>query len=150
MVPDSGSRRQFLRVCGVGVVGCAFAAGCAAKSGGSPATFGDVSAGNLKNLPVGALVPVNFEPVYLGRDQDGVYALTSTCSHQGCDIAVQGSGDSAIFVCPCHNSKFDRNGAVRQGPANAPLVHFAVEIDGNGDITIHGGTQVAAATRVSA
>jgi len=149
MAVDIGSRRQFLQVCGVGAVGCAFVAGCSAKSGGSPATFGDVSAGNIKNLPAGALVQVSSEPVFIGRDQGGVYALTSTCTHQGCDVSVQGSGDSAVLFCPCHRSQFDRNGAVQQGPANAPLAHFAVEIDASGNITIHGGTQVSATVRVS-
>jgi Rieske Fe-S protein len=128
-------------------MGCALAAACGAKSG-SPVAFGDVSAGNVKNLPVGALLPVSSEPVFIGRDQNGVYALTSTCTHQGCDVSVQGSGDSAVLFCPCHRSEFDRNGAVLQGPANSPLAHFAVEIDAMGNITIHGGTQVDAATRV--
>jgi len=150
MAADIGSRRKFLQVCGGGAVGCAFTAGCGASSGASPAAFGDVSAGNIAKLPVGALVQVSSEPVFIGRDQGGVYALTSTCTHQACDVSVRGSGDAAVLICPCHNSQFDRNGAVQRGPANAPLVHFAVEIDGMGNITIHGGTQVSAATRVSA
>src|SRR5450432_2390287 len=118
MAPEDGSRRQFLlRVCGGGAVGCAFAVGCSAKSG-SPAPLGDVSAGNIKNLPMGALVQVGSEPVLIGHDQDGIYALTSTCTHQGCDVSVQGSGNSVVLFCPCHHSQFDRNGAVQQGPAN--------------------------------
>jgi Rieske Fe-S protein len=148
MTQDRNSRRRFLQVCGVSAFGSVVAAGCGAKSS-NPAVFGDVSAGNVKNLPVGALLPLsNSEPVFIGRDQNGVYALTSTCTHQGCDVSVQGSGDSVVLFCPCHRSQFDRNGAVLQGPANAPLAHFAVEIDAMGNITIHGGTQVDASTRV--
>jgi Rieske Fe-S protein len=149
MTLDRDSRRRFLRVCGASAVGCAFAAGCATKSG-SPAAFGDVSAGNVKDLPVGALVPVSSEPVFIGRDQNGVYALTSTCTHQGCDVSVQGSGNAALLICPCHRSQFDRNGKVLQGPANAPLAHFEVDIDAAGNITIRGGNQVDPATRVPA
>jgi Rieske Fe-S protein len=108
-----------------------------------------VSAGNIKDLSVGALLPVSSEPVFIARDSGGVYSLTSTCSHQGCDVSAQGAGDTAVLVCPCHRSQFDRNGAVRQGPANAPLVHFAVEIGASGNITIHGGTQVGADVRVN-
>jgi cytochrome b6-f complex iron-sulfur subunit len=149
MGTEKRSRRRFLQVWGASAAGCAFGLACSAKSG-SPAQFGDVSAGNIKDLAEGDVRPVSSEPVFIARDQGGVYALTSTCTHQGCDVTVQGSGVSAVLICPCHRSQFDRNGAVQRGPANAPLVHFAVEIDPAGNITIHGGTQVGADTRVSA
>lgn len=88
--------------------------------------------------------------MFIGRDAGGVYAETTTCTHLGCQIAPSGTGASAILACPCHGSQFDRNGGVLRGPASAPLTHFAVEIDMSGNITIHGGTQVSAATRVAA
>lgn len=115
----------------------------------SPASFGDVSAGNVKDLPVGALEIVAGEPVILGRDSSGLYAVTVTCTHQGCDVAPSGTGASATIRCPCHGSQFDRNGAVIHGPAGSPLAHFAVEVDTVGAITIHGGTQVEASVRVA-
>ena len=115
----------------------------------SPAAFGDVSAGNVKDVPVGALQMVGGEPVILGRDSSGLYAVTVTCTHQGCDVAPSGSGTSATIRCPCHGSEFDRNGAVIHGPAGSPLAHFAVEVNAAGDITIHGGTQVEAGVRVA-
>ena len=86
-------------------------------------------------------------PVFVGRDAGGLYAVTSTCTHQGCDVRAEGSGDSALLMCPCHGSTFDRNGNVTRGPANKALAHFAVEIDASGNVTVHGGTQVGAATR---
>jgi Rieske Fe-S protein len=116
----------------------------------SPASFGDVSAGNVKNLPVGALQVVSGQPVIIGRDSGGLYAVTITCTHQGCDVAPNGSGTSATLRCPCHGSQFDRNGAVIRGPAGSPLAHFAVEVDGAGNVTIHGGTEVEASVRVAA
>jgi cytochrome b6-f complex iron-sulfur subunit len=75
--------------------------------------------------------------------------LTVTCTHQGCDVDAVGSGDSATLDCPCHGSRFDRNGSVVRGPAQSPLVHFAVEVDSSGNITVHGGTTVDASVRVA-
>ena len=57
---------------------------CAAKSS-SPAAFGDVSAGNLGTLPVGTLQRVASNPVFIGRDAGGLYSVTITCTHEGCD-----------------------------------------------------------------
>ena len=85
----------------------------------------------------------------LGRDSGGLYAMTVTCTHQGCDVEPFGSGTSATVRCPCHGSQFDRNGAVIHGPASSPLTHFAVAVDASGNITIHGGTTVGADVRTA-
>jgi len=115
---------------------------CASESG-EPASFGDVSAGNVSDTNVGELSVVSGAPTILARDADGLYAMTITCTHEGCDVAP--SNDS--LVCPCHGSRFDSNGKVLAGPAGSPLVHFSVTLDGLGNITIHGKEQVAAAVR---
>jgi len=140
------TRRTFLRVC-TQAAACAWGAGCGSKSG-APAEFGDVSAGNIKDLPVGTLELVPSAPVFIARDAGGLYALTSTCTHAGCDVQAQSSGTTATLLCPCHGSRFDRNGGVTHGPAPSPLVHFAVEMDMTGNVIIHGAVQVDAATRV--
>ena len=85
----------------------------------------------------------------LGRDAGGLYAMTITCTHQGCDVEPFGSGSSVTVRCPCHGSQFDRNGGVVHGPASSPLTHFAVSIDGSGKITIHGSKQVGADVRTA-
>jgi cytochrome b6-f complex iron-sulfur subunit len=138
------NRRSFLAVVASGA-----AAGACSGGNTGPAAFGDVSAGNVKDVPVGALSLVGSEPVVLGRDAAGLYAMTVTCTHQGCDVEPAGSGTSARLDCPCHGSQFDRNGGVVHGPASAPLAHFAVDVDASGNITIHGGQQVAASVRTA-
>jgi cytochrome b6-f complex iron-sulfur subunit len=114
-----------------------------------PTPFGDVTAGRVTQFPEGTLTHVSMTPVFLGRDAAGFYALTSTCTHAGCTVAAQGSGPTAQLACPCHGSLYDRDGAVVRGPAAVPLAHFAVEV-ANGNVIIHGGTQVDAATRTPA
>lgn len=98
---------------------------------------------------MGSLRAVSNEPVCIGRDANGVYAMTLTCTHAGCDIGTEGSVSPQGLFCGCHGSAFDANGAVVRGPATQPLDHFAVTVDSSGDLTIHGGQTVAASQRLS-
>lgn len=142
-------RRVFLKVIAASGVSAAFDVGCS-SAGTAPTSFGVVSAGNVSALTVGSLRAVSGQPVAIGRDAGGVYAMTSTCTHQGCDMGSDGSISSAGLVCDCHGSEFDVNGNVIRGPANAPLAHFSVSIDATGNITIDGGHEVDASTRTPA
>jgi Rieske Fe-S protein len=56
--------------------------------------------------------------VYLTRKGEGdkaesFTAFSAVCPHAGCEV---GMGDKE-YVCPCHNAKFDAEGAVKSGPA---------------------------------
>jgi Rieske Fe-S protein len=110
---------------------------------------GDVPAGNVSSLPVGSLRVVNGEPVCIGRDSGGVYAMTLTCTHAGCDIGANGDVSPSGLVCGCHGSRFDANGNVVSGPAPSALDHFAVSVEGSGNLTIHGGQVVDAGQRLA-
>lgn len=139
------SRRVFLKlVAAAPLSGVILACG---SNSSEPAQFGDISAGNVSGIPVGTLRLIGGEPAVIARDSGGLYAMTVTCTHQGCEVEPSGSGNSVVLNCPCHGSRFDRNGAVVRGPAGAPLVHFAVDVDSAGNVTVHGGTQVDASTR---
>jgi Rieske Fe-S protein len=140
------SRRELLHlvVLSTTVTGAAFASGCSME----PAQFGLVPAGNTSTLSVGDITPVAGASVFIARDASGVYAMTTTCTHAGCDLS--GGVASDQITCPCHGSVFDANGNVLSGPAPSPLVHYAVAIDASGDITINGAQQVDASDRVTA
>lgn len=143
---DGPSRRRFLRLVGAGsTLGLP---ACSSDSPAGPAAFGDASAGNVAALALGALQAVPDAPAYVGLDARGVYAMTSTCTHEGCDMLSQGLIEKTSVFCACHGSRFDLNGAVTRGPAQAPLTHFAVEIDAAGNILVHGGVRVGADVRV--
>lgn len=138
-------RRGFLVV--VSGTAVASALGCSDPGGVDPEPIGDVPAGNVSDLPEGSLRAVGSTPVAIGRDSNGVYAMTLTCTHEGCNIAIHGSVDFEGIRCSCHGARFSANGAVRGGPAPDPLVHFAVEIDTSGEIMIRGEQRVSAETR---
>ena len=139
------SRRLFLHSsCAVGMaVGC----GAPIQGGSDPQSFGSVSAGNVSALPAGSLEAVSGEPLIIGRDAQGLYAMTSTCTHAGCDMTLYGDVTPQGVYCGCHGSRFDANGNVMRGPASAPLSHFAVAVDASGNITVDGTEQVAASVR---
>jgi len=134
----SNTRRSFLKV----LAACPLAGACSSNSG-DPASFGTVSAGNVSATSEGSLSVVGTAPTVLGRDKDGLYAMTITCTHAGCDVTPQGT----TLFCPCHSSVFDSNGGVLRGPAGSPLVHFAVHVDASGNITVDGTKQVGASVR---
>jgi nitrite reductase/ring-hydroxylating ferredoxin subunit len=136
------ARRHFLGLTGG-------AALCACSSAVGPAQFGDASAGNVSSLPVGSLRPLAAAPACIGRDDSGVYAMTLTCTHAGCDMGENGSVSAQGILCGCHGSAFDVHGGVVRGPATAPLDHFAVTADASGNLTVHGGQIVDAGTRLT-
>jgi cytochrome b6-f complex iron-sulfur subunit len=145
------SRRHFLKVCAIGAAASAGAlGGCSgSNSGGDPESFGDVAAGNVSALQSGSITAIPGEPVFVGLDSQGVYAMTTTCTHAGCDLA-SGSISSAGIMCPCHGSQFSLDGAVLRGPASSPLTHYAVDVATDGSITVHGGQTVDASVRTPA
>lgn len=56
-------------------------------------------------------------------------ALTSVCTHSGCD--TNWSFSNATYNCACHGSKFDTQGNVVSGPATQPLKVYDTAVSGN-------------------
>lgn len=55
--------------------------------------------------------------IILSRTKKSLIALSGTCTHQGCAVALQ----KALLVCPCHGSVFQAaTGAVVMGPNGSP------------------------------
>lgn len=83
----------------------------------APNTLTRVVLDNPDSYGPGSIIPVPEAKVWLLRDFDGLYALSSVCTHLGCNIRSTGEE----FECPCHGSRFDLEGAVLQGPAISAL-----------------------------
>jgi cytochrome b6-f complex iron-sulfur subunit len=138
-------RRTLLKAGAAGTLLAALPVAC--NNTVSPPT-GPVSAGNVSQTTVGQLTAVSGEAVFLGRDADGLYAVSAACTHAGCMLnATHASAGAEQLSCPCHGSVFDANGAVLRGPAGTPLPHFQVDVATDGTITIQGGQEVSAETR---
>jgi Rieske Fe-S protein len=144
------SRRRFLEVVAAGSAAAFVLPACGASNGSggtAPANVGDVQAGSVQNIAVGTLQAVGSQPVAIGRDADGLYAMTLTCTHLGCNMAASGMVAPSGIVCSCHGSEFDADGGVTRGPASAPLAHFAVGIDTSGAVVVHTAKVVDSSTR---
>lgn len=82
---------------------------------------------------------------YLIADAGGIYAVSSICTHNGCSVLLE---DNKGFGCPCHDSEYDLQGAVLQGPAKLPLKHFEVsEQTPHGPLVVDLSKAVAAHVR---
>lgn len=64
-----------------------------------------------KNVPVGG--------VFLRRTADNkVTALNASCPHAGCSVSFSGAEEK--FVCPCHDSLFEQDGAIATESSPSP------------------------------
>jgi len=84
------------------------------------------------DVPVNGALVFRSERIALLRDNKGWYALSLVCTHLGCTVTVT----EGELSCPCHGSRFDRQGRVLKGPADKPLMRLAVkERDGVIEVT---------------
>ena len=139
------NRRDLLRLAGGSTGLAVIGAGCGSPTGSPP--IGPVSAGNVSDLAVGSLLVMS--NIVVARDENGVYGMSSVCTHAGCLLNDGSRTIAAGLVCPCHASTFDGAGNVTRGPAGAPLQHYQVTIAADGAITVDGGQPVSASTRTS-
>lgn len=57
---------------------------------------------------------VRIGAVFLNRSQDGqVRALNVSCPHLGCAVDYRADNGNQEFSCPCHNSQFELDGAIK-------------------------------------
>jgi Rieske Fe-S protein len=149
-------RRRALKViagaCGGWLIGCGPRSG--SPDGGDPGDAGQDLANMLVMVPladvaVGAFVMKS--EVLIARDAQGVYALTAICTHEGCYVITSDAtcGGTSVLMCPCHCSRFSADGAVVNGPAEDPLVNFAVTVSA-GMIAVDKSQPVPAGTRAPA
>ncbi|HAY85790.1 MAG TPA: (2Fe-2S)-binding protein [Chloroflexi bacterium] len=80
----------------------------------------------------GSILYVAEVKAWLIRDEDGLYAVSATCTHLGCIINEKDDQ----FTCPCHGSQFELSGRVLQGPAVSSLPNFAVSLSEDGRVII--------------
>ncbi len=64
-------------------------------------------------------------PVCLYKKGDEYIACLMRCTHEDCEVEVQGSR----YICPCHGSEFSNEGAVLSGPAEEALRNFKTTQD---------------------
>jgi len=97
-----------------------------------------------EGLPPGEPYVPPGRAVAIFRDAQGVYAISTVCTHLGCIVRASSNG----FECPCHGSRFAPDGAVARGPAPRSLDWLQVAAAG-GVVTVDEGVTVPAGTKVA-
>ena len=75
----------------------------------------------------------------VNTDDQGPLALYMVCTHLGCLYKWEQANNR--FECPCHGSKFTREGLFIEGPAPRSLDQFVVTIE-NGEVAVNTGRRV--------
>jgi cytochrome b6-f complex iron-sulfur subunit len=78
--------------------------------------------------------------IYLIHTKEGFFALSAICTHLGCMTAWK--PELGIIACPCHGSKFNRDGEVIAGPAPRPLPWLRTWVSDDGDLMVDRSTDI--------
>jgi glycine/D-amino acid oxidase-like deaminating enzyme/nitrite reductase/ring-hydroxylating ferredoxin subunit len=91
-----------------------------ARHYGEYLTPGEVEAEEQIPLGSGAVVRRGMKKIAVYRDEQGnATRLSAVCTHLQCIVHWNATENS--WDCPCHGSRFDRNGKVLNGPARKDL-----------------------------
>jgi len=80
--------------------------------------------GNVGDFPPGSCTVIPYIPAVIYNRGGEFAAYSLTCTHLGCMVEEDGEA----FSCPCHGSRFDKDGNVLRGPAQKPLEKLRLEI----------------------
>ncbi len=134
------TRRHFMELLGLGAIGAA-ALGGVILSGSylSPKVVKEpptrFKVGFPEAYAPGSVTVNKEQKVFIVRAREGYFsALSAVCTHLGC--IANWKAEDGIVACPCHGSKFDREGNVIAGPAPRPLTRYAMSLDEQGTLVV--------------
>jgi Rieske Fe-S protein len=115
------------------------------KPGVMPGKSSAIKIGPLGDYPVSnEPVRVPGQNLFVLHDHDGFAAMSAVCSHLGCIVTAELEG----FACPCHGSRFSREGKVVQGPAPSPLSWYEVTLAADGQVVVDTRKTVPVGTKL--
>ena len=93
-----------------------------------------VDSGKPDQYPLGSVTQDLQSGIYIVHGPEGIYAMSAVCTHLGCLTAWNPS--LGIVACPCHGSKFTRDGTKIEGPAPRPLNWLRASINDEGNLLV--------------
>jgi cytochrome b6-f complex iron-sulfur subunit len=88
---------------------------------GQPSEF---ELGDVDSYPIGSCTILPNIPAVIYNRNGEFIAYSLTCTHLGCTVEHDDQG----FSCPCHGSRFDKDGNVLAGPAQKALQKLQVNV----------------------
>jgi cytochrome b6-f complex iron-sulfur subunit len=99
-----------------------------------------VNAGKPESYPLDSVVLDANSGIYVVHAKEGFFSLSAVCTHLGCLTAWK--PELGIIACPCHGSKFNRDGEKIEGPAPRPLPWYRTWLSDDGDLMVDRSTIV--------
>ncbi len=100
-----------------------------------------VNAGKPDRYPPDSVTLDPETAIYVVRGPEGYYALSAICTHLGCLTAFK--SELGIIACPCHGSKFNRDGVKVAGPAPKPLPWLRMWLNDDGELMVDRSSPVS-------
>ena len=136
------NRNQFLKTCGVALVGIPFASvlltSCQSIYYASSNIINNRIVVPLSEFEIIKKSSTSYRdfvmvrstsqdfPICLYKTGENKYSASlMKCTHRGCELNVGGGN----YSCPCHGSEFNTQGTVLEGPADRDLKTFKTTID---------------------
>lgn len=146
--PEPVPRRDFLGQAATVSAGGALLVACVGmlrlpKAAVLPAPSKKFSVTLPESLAPGEAFVPEGRSVALFRDEEGVFAISTVCTHLGCIVKPKPDG----FHCPCHGSRFAPDGTVTKGPAPAPLPWLSVRKKDEETFVVDEGKSVPQGTK---
>ncbi len=144
VIPDdletNNSRRDFLKASGA-VVALAMTGGTilcsAAQAEHDPFQAfgkGSIDLGAVSGFKLNTMTDkIASAGVLVSSTPDGLIALSSHCTHEGCDVHWQ--TDAKTLQCPCHRAEFSNTGDALRRPAREPLPRYPLTVK-NGHLMV--------------
>jgi len=101
-----------------------------------------IRAGKPDQFPENSVTLDPQSGIYVINGPKGFYALGAICTHLGCLTAWKPELD--LIACPCHGSRFNRDGVKVAGPAPQPLPWLKVWLSDDGYLMVDRSTPLKA------
>ena len=103
---------------------------------------GRFKVGNVEDFPEGSTTSLREGKFFLVNNGGEFTALYQVCTHLGCLVRQREDG----FACPCHGSRFAKDGTLVASPAPRDMDQFAVEVI-DGEVWVDTGTTIKGQNR---
>ena len=101
-----------------------------------------VNAGIAENYPVDSVTLDATSGIYLIRVQEGFFSLKAVCTHLGCLTAWK--PELGVIACPCHGSRFSREGQKLAGPAPKSLPWLKTWLSDDANLMVDRSAEIPA------
>jgi cytochrome b6-f complex iron-sulfur subunit len=78
--------------------------------------------------------------IFIVHGNEGFFALNAVCTHLGCLTVWKPEIDT--IACPCHGSKFTREGVKKEGPAPRPLPWLRMWFSEDGELMVDRSNEI--------